>query len=755
MKRTMFVVRYRWWIIIAATLCVLLSIIPLSKISINPDLESYLPNSMQSKQNNRMISEVFGNEEPILIVIESRDVLNASTLQRIKNLSGSFLRISEFKRVFSVFQTKNICSLNGSMVVNPVVENIPETATAREKLRSEIKVNDLAYKLVISDDFKYALIMLSSDKTKTDAELVQIIGQTLKKFPGSEKVYITGQPYLRYEANQKISRDVVVLLPIGLIVMLLFLWVSFREIRGALLPFSVVLFSIVVCMGLIPAFGWKLSLIGILIPIMMIAIANNYGVYLIAKYQEMNANRRSVSMYKIVQESVKYLKKPITYCGIATIVGVLGLVVHLMIPARQMGVIASIGIGFALLASLTYIPAVMSLLKKGKPHRDLTGETHGFFFMLINRIGRLVTEHPKRLVTFFVAFFILCSSGLFFFRVAADTNDVLPKKHPFNQAIDIANKHFGGNKIITVMFEGDAKDPKLLRNLDRYEKELKKMPNVGSVTSLATIIRKMSMALNDSTDPAFNNIPQSRDAVAQYIELYSMSGDPADFEQFVNFDYTKTLMTIQYQADKLIDINVVLAKIEQLTRADSLKPLIGGYSLVDKELSESVLTGQNYSLLFAFVAIWIILSLIFKSLTAGWLGSLPLVFAVFCTFGLMGWLGIELNLVTALLSSISIGLGVDFTIQILWRLKTELVLDGNYITAIITTLRGIGRGITINAFCVMMGFSVLFLSAFPLIQSFAFLIIISLFLCLICSIVLIPALCIILRPKFLYNPTIH
>ena len=112
-------------------------------------------------------------------------------------------------------------------------------------------------------------------------------------------------------------------------------------------------------------------------------------------------------------------------------------------------------------------------------------------------------------------------------------------------------------------------------------------------------------------------------------------------------------------------------------------------------------------------------------------------------------IGIELNIVTALLSSISIGLGVDFTIHVFWRLKSELQQSNDWQEAIDNTIRSIGRGITINAFSVMLGFSVLFLSAFPLIQSFAFLIIISLLLCLISALALVPALCLIMKPKFL------
>jgi len=118
-------------------------------------------------------------------------------------------------------------------------------------------------------------------------------------------------------------------------------------------------------------------------------------------------------------------------------------------------------------------------------------------------------------------------------------------------------------------------------------------------------------------------------------------------------------------------------------------------------------------------------------------------------FGLMGWMGIELNIVTALLSSISIGVGVDYTIHLFWRIKTELANKKDYPTAIFTALTTTGRGITINAFSVMLGFSVLFFSQFPYLQTFAFLIILSLALCLICALLLMPAICTLAKPKFL------
>ena len=108
----------------------------------------------------------------------------------------------------------------------------------------------------------------------------------------------------------------------------------------------------------------------------------------------------------------------------------------------------------------------------------------------------------------------------------------------------------------------DAKDPKLLNKLVECEDKLMALPQVGSVTSLATVVLEISKAMNDADSEAYGKIPESRDAVAQYIELYSMSSDPEDVERFVDFDYMNTLMTIQFKADEIASIDEVLNELQ-------------------------------------------------------------------------------------------------------------------------------------------------------------------------------------------------
>ena len=755
MRNKTFILKYRKVIIALTVILAALAVIPLFSLKINPDLESYLPDNIESRINNNKIGELFGTKEPIVVILSADDIINPQTLERIDNLTAGFIELGNLSPVQSLSTAKNISGEDGMMIVDPVIQSYPRTAEECELLRESIKKNDLAYKLLVSEDFKNTMILLNSDLSVKDAKLMNQIDSIINLYPGKEEIFINGQPFLRDEANEKISKDIMILLPLGLLIMLLFFWFSFREFKGMILPFSVVLISIAISMSLIPLLGWELSIIGVLIPIMMIAIANNYGVHFVARYQELNAVDPNTSMEEIVEEALSYLTKPVVICGLTTIVGVLGLTIHILLPASQMGVVSAIGIAVALLLSLTFIPALLSYLKKGRINFHPNGENKSIIAKMLNSLGNILGRHPKRILYGFIAFFIVVGSGIAIMSVASDFNNILPSKHPFNRSIEIANNEFGGSKLMTVVFEGDIKDPQLLKRMEKYERELAAVEGIGSATSIAKIIKKMSTALNDPLEAGYNKIPDEREAVAQYIELYSMNGDPADFEQFVDFDYTRAGMTIQFNANGMKDLERIIASVEKITEGDPAKTITGGYSLVEKEMSESIVSGQYYSLLFAFLAIFILLAIIFKSISAGLLGSLPLLFAVVCTFGFMGWSGIKLDIVTALLSSVSIGLGVDFTIHMFWRMKSEISSGREYREAAVTALRTAGRGITINALSVMLGFSILFLSSFPIIKSFALLIILSLLFCLVSSLLLVPAICVIFKPSFLKNGKSH
>ena len=151
----------------------------------------------------------------------------------------------------------------------------------------------------------------------------------------------------------------------------------------------------------------------------------------------------------------------------------------------------------------------------------------------------------------------------------------------------------------------------------------------------------------------------------------------------------------------------------------------------------------------ATLLIALLLILLFRSGVAGLISAIPLGLSLIILFGLMGRFKIELNIATAMLTSIMIGVGVDYTIHFLWRYREERRNKLSETEAVKKTLTTTGRGIIFNALSVIIGFTALLFSGFMPVKFFGFLVIVSIFSCLVGAIVLIPALCIVLKPKFL------
>lgn len=751
MKNDIYIIRKRRWFIVIPMVITLLMLIPLRSARINADLMKYLPDDIPSKIKIDQLEQVFGKFDPVVLLIGSDDVLSDETLNRCEHLSQAFAQTGAFKTVISLFSTKYIRGEGGMMLVDPVIKQLPQSESEREILRREIKDNPLAYRLLVSDDFKYTLMLLNPEGSLPDKKLFELIHNQLAEFSGNETVFLSGLPVLRYEIQRTAIRDLAILMPIGLLVMMFFLYFSFRERKAVLLPFSVVVMSIVVAMGLMPLLGYDLSLIAVLVPILMIAIANNYGVHLLARYQELNAQNPRWGMKRIVNESVRKLYLPIILTGLTTIVGVLGMVTQVMLPAKQMGWVSAVGILFALVVSLLFIPAVMSGVKKGDLLKTMKTRQNGRLDTLLHSTGRFCTRRPWWVIMIFTGLIVISGAGLMRLQVNINLDEMLPRQHDLRQSAAIMNHSFGGTKTVSLLFAGDIKSPGVMSEIDRAETRLKAILGVGNATSIASVVRLVSKALHNPGDPDYDRIPDQREALAQYIEFYSMSGDPEDLERLVDFGYTRAILTLQFKAVDYASFKSIERQIEALVKESPSCTLVAGQCLIEKELSEAIVKGQINSLLFALGAIIILLWMIFRSLKAGLAGSIPLIVSLLCNFGLMGWAGIRLDIATSLLSSIAIGIGVDYSIHLFWRLKQELAHDPDWNHAIVATLRTTGRGIAINAFSVMLGFSVLFFSGLIILKAFAILIIFSLLLCLLCALVLIPALFSLTQPHFLTN----
>ncbi len=747
---TDFIIKYRWAIIamsfaLAAGLGLL---IPSSET--DPDIRNYIPHNMPSRVTNDSIEKEFGVQDMIIVLFTDSTILKPGDLRQVKEVDRAMSRMEGIGMVNSLFTARKIEGIDGMMVVDPLIDRIPETAEEMETLMQDILANRFARDIVMSSDMTAAAITGTITSTVSEYETLNRIDSVIAAQHGDAQILTGGLPYIRQFINGDVNHDAMILIPIALLIMLTVLKLSLGNWRSVLIPFTVVILSTVITLGMIPLLGWKFSIIMSLAPIILISVANNYGIYLVSRHQELSRSDLPVTGKEMVRAITGSLNMPILFSGLTTIAGLLGLLTHSIIPARQVGILAATGVTLALAMSLLMIPALIYMQhtpgRKPLPRRSVKDD-------LISRtlamISSVVKRRPGRVLLVSMVLTLLIGTGMFFLRIDTNQENFFPHKHPIRRASEIINSKFGGSQTVSVMISGDIKDPVLMQKIDDLTQHLKGSEGVGGVFSISDVVREMSKALYEPAEEGYDMIPSSSAAIAQMFELYNMSGNPDDFKQLMNFDNTKAHLLVRLSKPDNKIVRDLRDDIKSFTADFPASVTTGGYAIIMIDFAQKIINGQVSSLALALIIVLILLTVIFRSLKGGLIGSIPLAASIIIQFGVMGITGVAIDAATALLSSIMIGVGVDFTIQFLWKYKNELRKGASREEAISETYRTTGRSIVINGLSVIAGFSATLFSGFLSIRFFGYLTLLAIGSCLIYAIIVMPAFMLYFKPKFI------
>jgi uncharacterized protein len=745
---TNFIIRFRWWIIISCVLTglVFASLIPQAKT--DPEIRNYVPEKMESRVKTDIIESEFGVQDMVIVLFSDSSIIEGNDLRQIKNTDRGISRIPGVSAHISPFTIKTIRGEEGMMVAEPLIGKIPADSSDKKALVNRIKSNSLASGVVVSPDFTTAAITATIGDGERESLTLGRIDSVINANSGSAKVTTGGLPYIRRYIMKDVQRDAVIIVPFALLIMLLVLKLTLGEWKRVFMPFGVVVLSTAISMGLIPLLGWKLSIITLLVPIILVAVANNYGIYLAARHQELGRNWTGTNRDLITALSGS-LNMPILFSGLTTIAGILGLLTHSIIPARQVGILAASGVTIALLMSLFLIPALLYLQKPGSGSIKVKSPGTKWFEKMLGRLSVMIVRHPGRILISSLVFTITLSAGMILLKIETNQENYFPSKHPVREASKTINEKFGGSQTVSVMVSGDIKSPDVLRAINELTEKLSSESGVGKVFSISQAVREMTRAIYRPGEEGYDRIPESREGIAQLFELYNMSGDQGDFDQIMNKENSKAHILIRLSDPTNKVINNVQATIKKAENNFPAKLTTGGYAIIMSDFAESIIKGQVSSLLFAVITVFFLLSIIFRSFRGGLVGTIPLAASILILFGFMGFSGIALDAATALLSSIMIGVGVDFTIQYMWCFNLELRSGLDHEAATVKAIATIGRSIIINAISVMAGFSALMFSGFTSIRFFGYLVIISIGACLIGAILVIPAFLLQFRPRFI------
>jgi len=281
------------------------------------------------------------------------------------------------------------------------------------------------------------------------------------------------------------------------------------------------------------------------------------------------------------------------------------------------------------------------------------------------------------------------------------------------------NRYFGGTSTVNIILDSNEydafKNPDVLRLMDSMQESVESRTMVGDSFSLATYLKQMNYAMNAEREE-FRTIPDSAELTAQYLLLYEMSGDPDNLWKVVDPDFMSANVTVQLKSDDSRTIGEALEAIEPF-RAQfgeyGIAVNFAGSGYKALVFSDLILSGQLSSLLLSVAIVFLLTTVLFRSIVLGAISTIPVLISMAVNFGIMGLLNVPLTTSTALISSIAVGIGVDYAIHFISHYRQRLRDTGDETDAARYSMSLTGKAVLLNAVTVISGFMVMVFSVFP------------------------------------------
>ena len=742
------ILKLRTVIIVTTVLVTLILGYFIKDLKINPDISSYLPKSDPVVKLFNYIGEEYGGNQLAIVALETDDVFNKETIERINYLTQEFKKVEGVSYVMSLVNVLDIrTDEEGTLQISQLIDeyNLPETPQDIQKLKNYTLSKDMYRGRLVSNDSKATLIICrlseGADKIKTASNLKEIV----KKSTVKEKVYYSGLPFQMMDISEIILNDLKFLIPIVSILIIISLFVSFLSIEGVLLPILSVSISTIWTLGIMSILKISLTAVSDIIPVILIAVGSAYSIHVISRFNEellsTDGDRGKQSVKALSDVSI-----PVFLAAITTIAGFITFVIGSYLSMiREFGVFSSLGIFFVLIISLTFVPSVLSLLPNRTKIKSINGDIvkKKKVELIMDKIGEWVLKNEKVIITTGIIVVIIMCFGIPKIERRVNMLDYFKPGSPIRLTEEMMEKKFGGSIPIQILVKGDIQNPKVLKEMKKMEDFLESQKDIQNPQSVADLIEEMSDVMGEGKD-----IPDSKDKVSN---LWFLLEGEEIMSQLVNPDKTEAVIQAIITNVDTKQIRKMVKNIEEYIKEvnnSDFNFAQTGMPAIYQHLDDSIVRSQIQSILLAIILVFVCLVFMLRSFIGGLIGLVPIVFTILVILGLMGYTGIPLDIATVLVGSISIGIGIDYSIHFISRFRKEFDSTKDELKALDKTLETTGKAIIINILTVTIGFLVLVFAELVPLRRFGILIAITMISSGGAAIILLPGIILLTKASF-------
>ncbi len=747
------IVDHPWITVGVVTLITIGAFIAMPHLTTQTNFKDYLSKNDPAVQAMNRAEDRYGSQTFFMVSIVAPDtIFKTETLDKIVAMRKEFEKIPGVDEAKGPINSQVITGTEKSLLVGPAApgSKVPATPDAMAQYKDRVMDSRLLKGYIVSADGKAATISIKLKKDADETAVAKQVVEIVNRYKGGpEKIYIAGLPYMNLVLSELMGKDLKVMLPIVIVVIIVVLFFSFASLRGVLLPLLVVVLSTIWTMGAMAVAHVPITIVSFIMPIILLAIGIAYCIHVLNKYyEEISAGK---SRREAVIETGMMMVSPVAMAGMTTVAGFLSLLNSFLIPQQQFGVFTALGVAIAMGLSLILIPAMLAVLPLPKRIRR---ERTGLLSKVLTGFERVVIKHTKPVLVFSLVIFVVFGIGTTMVHVETSEKEFLGKDNPVVQATDVMDKYFSGSEQVIVEFDtgkrNGLKDPQLLKRIVAFENWLKTKPGVriNKTISLADMVREMNQKFH-ADDPSYYKIPDNPKLVAQLLLLFTFQG--GDLGNMALGDFSAGEVTGLYSASgttPMVKLEHEVQSYLDKNFSDVHAEMVGS-TRVSGSMMSKIVASQITSLLTSIIASGLIVALLMGSIVAGLISLIPLVLTVLINFGIMGFSHTPLDMATLMVSSIAIGIGIDYAIHFIERFRREYRKDQHAERALTDTIQTTGRGITFNAIALALGFGVLLFSSFKGTRNFGLLISMTMVVSALSAFTTIPAILVTWKPKFL------
>lgn len=762
-----FQLKHRFLFLVCLLVFTVASSLGLHKLHLDNGEDDWFDDWETTKLNQDHFEDIFGSCDSVIAFVQADDVFDPEILEMLKKL-GTRLE-NEVPYASSVTSIVNLSipvgTEDGFEVSNPFEDGIPsDPEELAEKKAFILSRESLVDALVSSDATETFLVLNLEQYSEPLVEAMnKIAPAAMKVFDDpefkSDKFTIrpAGLSYTEYEEEKAMASQCVTRIAIGFLVMVLCLVFFIRSFRGVVVPAMATVFGITSMVGLS---AW-MNITGntvmiVLVVLLAMALAVGYSVHYINSFKM--SFRRTGNRKESCIEGIRESGWAILFTVITTMGGMLSFYASGLRPMRWVAGISAACVFGVYMYVMLLLPIFYSFGRDRQPDENTDEKGATKADLKIQKMGESILDKKWITVIASVAIVAVCIPGICKIKINMNYSDMMGEKTPYiARLMTIARSQLGsqyGYEVLIEYKDEDAiKNPEVLKNMDVLTERIGTLnqtkisngkPRVSSVTK---IVKEMNRTLNGDSEEAYA-IPDDPELVSQLMFLYEISGG-TDLYEYVSEDFKAAYLHVEmhsYEAEACVED---IAKVEQWVK--ELFPEASTSGIVGEVMQYAVMNGKLVrgsikSIGTSFLIIFVLLLFAFMSLRTGVIAMIPNIDPVVLIGGIMGYANVSLDMITALIMPMILGIAVDDTIHFTNHIKYQFELTGNYKQAILNSYREIGKSMAMTTVILCAMFAVFMTSSMSALVRIGYMSVIGMGGALVADYTLTPVLMLITKP---------